>query len=339
MRIATFNIENLDDVEVNPEKEAPFEVRVKILRPMLQRLRADIICFQEVHGQDAPQGQQGPRTLRALSTLLQNTRYSNFTLSSTTLKDKPDVERLRNLVVASAPEYTVEEVCEVQNTLVNPPQYSRVTATGDQTLIKVNWERPTLYVRLRKGNASPLHILNVHFKSKLPSPIPGQKLDRWTWKSASGWAEGYFLSSMKRVGAALETRIFIDKIFDTEEDPNIAVCGDFNTDTEEVPVMAIRGMTEDTGNPELNVRVMHPVALSIAKSRRFTLYHRGKGSLLDHMVVSRRMMASFTHAEIHNEMIHDESIAFASDAKYPESDHAPMVAEFDEDANKMLSNA
>ncbi len=222
----------------------------------------------------------------------------------------------------------MEEVREVQNTLVNPPQYSRVTATGDQTPIQVGWERPTLYVRLRKGDADPLHILNVHFKSKNPTPIPGQGPERFRWKSASGWAEGYFLSSMKRVGAALETRIFIDGIFDVEDDANIVVCGDFNAEPHEVPVMAIRGMTEDTGNPDLNARVMHPVALSIADSRRFTLYHHGKGNLLDHMVVSRRMMASLARAEIHNEMVHDESIAFASDAKYPESDHAPMVAEF-----------
>ena len=46
--------------------------------------------------------------------------------------------------------------------------------------------------------------------------------------------------------------------------------------------------------------------------------------------MSRRMMASFVNAEIHNELIHDESIAFATDSKFPESDHAPMVAEFDE---------
>jgi len=50
-------------------------------------------------------------------------------------------------------------------------------------------------------------------------------------------------------------------------------------------------------------------------------------------------MASFIGAEIHNEMIHDESIAFATDNKFPESDHAPMVAEFDAAANAMMPSA
>lgn len=333
MRIATFNIENLDfDTDPPKASDAPFETRVKIIRPMLERLRADIICFQEVHGQKPPQGETGPRTLRALSTLLEHTRYAGFTLSSTKLKGKPDVEAFRNLVVASHPAYIVEEVREIQNTLVSPPKYALVTSDRESPLIDVSWERPTLYVRLRKGQDDPLHILNVHFKSKNPTPVSGQGPANFMWKTASGWAEGYFLSSMKRVGAALETRIFIDGIFDAEEDPNILICGDFNADPEEVPVMAILGRTEETGNPDLNPRVMYPVALSIAKSRRFTLYHHGKPNLLDHMVVSRRMMASFLASEIHNEMIHDESVAFASDMKFPESDHAPVVAEFDERA-------
>jgi hypothetical protein len=33
-------------------------------------------------------------------------------------------------------------------------------------------------------------------------------------------------------------------------------------------------------------------------------------------------------SEIHNEILHDESAAFAIERKYPESDHAPVVATF-----------
>ena len=227
---------------------------------------------------------------------------------------------------------------EIQNTLVNLPEYSRVTASGDQTPMGVRWQRPTLYVRLRKGAEDAIHVLNVHFKSKIPTPIPGQGPTDFKWRSAGGWAEGFFVSSMKRVGAALEVRLFIDGLFDNEPNANI-VCGDFNAEPHEVPALAIRGQTEDTGNPALTERVMHPVALSIAESRRFSLYHHGQKNLLDHMLVSRRMMASFIGAEIHNEMIHDESIAFATDNKFPESDHAPMVAEFDNAANALMPPA
>jgi exonuclease III len=51
--------------------------------------------------------------------------------------------------------------------------------------------------------------------------------------------------------------------------------------------------------------------------------------MLDHLLVSRRLLGWFKHTEIHNEVLHDESAAFATDKKYPESDHAPVVSEFE----------
>jgi len=51
--------------------------------------------------------------------------------------------------------------------------------------------------------------------------------------------------------------------------------------------------------------------------------------MLDHHLVSRGMLALYTGAEIHNELLHDESIAFSTDKKFPESDHAPVIAEFE----------
>ena len=50
--------------------------------------------------------------------------------------------------------------------------------------------------------------------------------------------------------------------------------------------------------------------------------------MIDHLLVSRQLLAQYDHTEIHNEILHDESIAFAIDKKYPESDHAPVIAEF-----------
>ncbi|MER5981226.1 hypothetical protein ABT142_32700 [Streptomyces sp. NPDC001857] len=49
------------------------------------------------------------------------------------------------------------------------------------------------------------------------------------------------------------------------------------------------------------------------------------------MLVTRNLLAHYRGSEIHNEILHDDSIAFATDIKYPESDHAPVVATFDFD--------
>ncbi|MER5475127.1 hypothetical protein [Streptomyces sp. NPDC002685] len=47
------------------------------------------------------------------------------------------------------------------------------------------------------------------------------------------------------------------------------------------------------------------------------------------MLVTRNLLAHYRGSEIHNEILHDDSPAFATDSKYPESDHAPVVATFD----------
>jgi hypothetical protein len=88
---------------------------------------------------------------------------------------------------------------------------------------------------------------------------------------------------MKRVGQSLETRILIDKLFDETEDPWIVVCGDFNSEFDEVPVEAIRGRIENTGNGDLAKRIVIPCEMSIPESARFSLYHEGKGIMLDHL--------------------------------------------------------
>lgn len=96
----------------------------------------------------------------------------------------------------------------------------------------------------------------------------------------------------------------------------------------EVPLEAIFGAVENTNNPELNNRVLVACEKTIPESSRFSLYHHGKGEMLDHILASRGLLSSYRGAEVHNEILHDESASFATDKLYPESDHAPVVVEF-----------
>jgi hypothetical protein len=59
---------------------------------------------------------------------------------------------------------------------------------------EVMWERPILHAKISLYVGRVLHIINLHLKSKLASFVQGQQLDQFTWKTASGWAEGFFLS-------------------------------------------------------------------------------------------------------------------------------------------------
>jgi exonuclease III len=136
---------------------------------------------------------------------------------------------------------------------------------------------------------------------------------------------------MKRMAQALEVRRLVDQILDADLAARIVVAGDFNAAPDEVPVLAIRGNVEDTGNGDLATRVLVPIENTIPEPARYTLFHQGRGDMLDHMLVTRNLLAAYRGSEIHNEVLHDESVAFGTDRKYPGSDHAPVVAAFDLD--------
>ena len=95
LRIATFNLENLDD---KPGLKPTLDERIAVMRPQLLRLNADVLCLQEVNGQEET-GQ--PRRLLALEKLLAGTPYANYHQVSTMTKSNPQVYDLRNLVILS----------------------------------------------------------------------------------------------------------------------------------------------------------------------------------------------------------------------------------------------
>ncbi|MFQ6396464.1 endonuclease/exonuclease/phosphatase family protein [Nocardia sp. KC 131] len=321
LRIATFNLENFD--EVPPNVRPSLAERVAVMRPQIERLQADVLCLQEVHGQERP-GQ--PRALLALAELLAGTKQAAANVV-TTSGPNGEVFDQRNLVLVTS--LPVMARAQLLNTLVAAPMYQILTANPPAPQpMPILLERPILHVELDLQGV-PLHVIVVHLKSKLPTNIPGQKVDDFTWRSADAVAEGAFISSMKRMSQAVEVRRLVDSILDQDPAGRIVVAGDFNATSDEVPLVAIRGDVEETGNGALAGRVLVPVENTIPEPARYSLFHHGKGQMLDHILVTRNMLAHYRGSEIHNEVLHDESGAFATDVKYPESDHAPVVATFE----------
>jgi predicted extracellular nuclease len=87
-------------------------------------------------------------------------------------------------------------------------------------------------------------------------------------------------------------------------------------------------MTEETDNPDLRDRVMVPCEFSIPEPSRFSLLYHGEKQMIDHIIVSRPLLARYQGTWVYNEELSDETIAYRYDEDYPESDHAPVVAEF-----------
>ncbi len=326
LRVATFNIENLDTG--SDERNPSLEERVGVLQKTINRLGADILCLQEVHGQELPDhtSNNPKRELLALNEVIKDTPYKDYHQANTVTSDDVPYDK-RNLVILSR--YPIQAFDQYRNDKIEKLQYRKVTANPvDPHAKDLGWERPILHASINHPELGKLHIINLHLKSRLASNIPGQKENSYTWSNASAWAEGYFLSSIKRVGQALETRTLIDEIFDNDINANIIVCGDFNAEPGEVPVEAICGRVENTNNAESRERVLIACSRSIPESIKYSHLHHGEGNLLDHILVSQSLIGRLEHAEVHNENLHDESLPYMFDTKYPESDHAGFLATF-----------
>ena len=325
MRLATFNLENLDEPKSGDGPD--LAMRVRTLRPQLTRLDADLLCLQEVNAQDVP---GGGRVFSALDALLDDTPYADYHRAATTNDKGTKPRDVQNLVILSR--WPIRQSRQYSHDLVPEPRYRPVTARpAEKAARPVHWDRPILHATVDLGAGRRLDLINLHLRAPLPAVIAGQKQAPFVWNSVGGWAEGTFLAAIKRAGQALETRLLIEQLFDKDADAWIAVCGDFNADGREVPLKTIRGEVEETGNAALADRVLTPLELSLPADRRFTVRHYGERLMLDHIMVSRGLLAHFRGAEIHNELLTDELVAFMTGRQDAESYHAPVLARFELD--------
>lgn len=322
MRIATFNLENLGSRFHDAEA---FDERLSILRPQLERLRADILCLQEINALRVQPG--GDRELIALERLLEGSPYRSYHRISTHHPETMRPADRHNLAILSRWPFDTSE--QFHHTFVKPPTHRVLAAEPASVETRMlTWDRPVLYARIVLPDGLPLDIINVHLKAPLAATIPGQKLDKFAWKSAAGWAEGFYIAALKRAGQALEVRVLIDRLFDADPEAAILVAGDFNAEEREVPTRIVAADLEDTGNGRLAKRALILLERHCSDPLRFTIIHRGRKTAYDHMLASRRFMARFEDMEIHNEALGDELVAYAAIDGSPESYHAPMVASF-----------
>ena len=323
MRIATFNLENLDD---GPDLRPALADRLPVLAPMLQRIDADVLCLQEVNGQRAPGAKE--RRLAALDRLLAAADIHDYQRAVSQKRGGGGLNDHHNLVTLSRPH--IAESAQLWHDLVPEPVHTYVTADpAVKDAVALAWERPILQTRHDLSGGRALHLFNVHLRAPLACPVPGQKAGTFAWKTIAGWAEGYYLSEIKRAGQALELRLAIDRLFDADPQALICIAGDFNAEEHHTPIEILRGLDDNTGNGALSGRIMVPVEHSLPVDRRFTVIHQGHRQMLDHIMVSRALLGAYRGSEIHNEALADELTGQVAVNPSPVSYHAPVVAVFD----------
>lgn len=318
LRLATFNLESLDD---SGKREAEFRARLPGLRAKLSALKADVLCLQEVNAQKSASA--GRRRFRALDRLLEGTPYAGFGRVETVDPASGGPSDVHNLVILSR--FPIRESRRVLHELAPPLRWPAVIG-GVRASGFVRWDRPLLYACLELGGGRRLHVVNVHLRAPRAAAVAGRKRTGRKWGDLRGWAVGLFAASLKRAGQALEARLLIESLFDAEADAWLAVCGDFNADENELPLRLVEGDADDVGNPELAGRLLTAVEDVAAEASRYSVLHHGRRLMLDHILVSASLARLLSDVRIDNRGLADEAAAPGPGAAG--SFHAPLAAAF-----------
>jgi endonuclease/exonuclease/phosphatase family metal-dependent hydrolase len=265
--------------------------------------------------------------LVALDQLLSGTEYAGYARAATAGPGGRGVVDVHNLVTLSR--YPIRAHRQVLHDLTEPLLHRSVTAEPRPPQAQaVSFDRPLLVTEIELPGGSVVTVVNLHLRAPLASSIAGQKLEPFVWKSVGGWAEGFFLSAMRRAGQALELRLLLEQMFDVEAHPLIAVAGDFNAEDHEVPLKIVVGAEEDSGNGALAGRSLVVLDRALAADRRWSVLHHGRPQMLDHILASRGLHACFRDIDVHNETLSDELIGYARHTRSAITSHAGVVAEF-----------
>ncbi|MBY6241767.1 endonuclease/exonuclease/phosphatase family protein [Methylosinus sp. Sm6] len=307
-RLASFNIENLD---WSPAGEEAFEQRLAVLRPLLAAIAADVLCLQEVDAQrPAP---HAPRRFIALDRLVAGTLYDGFS-RATSLRPGTDAPAdIHNLAILSR--WPIVETRQLHHDIIAPWRWTPPAAPAP---VEILFDRPALYARIAPPNGPALHVLNLHLRAPRAVPLSGASGAR----CGPAFAEGQFLAAQKREGQALETRLFVDRLFADDEGASIAVCGDLNSEGFDAPARILRGAAEEDADAPF---ALVALAERAPQPARYSVIHAGRETLLDHILVSRALAARCERVEIMNKGLADEATA-------PDpilgSLHAPIIASF-----------
>lgn len=302
LRIATFNLKDFFLPRV-PAEAAIVEAKVANVAAQLRRADADVVALQEV-GSPELVTRLVERELGALG-------------YGAPLFGSEDRRGIRNTILSRRP------ILWSQVHSAKSLDFPRFVATDAEPFPnRIPLRRGVVHVRVEDDGLGEVDVLTAHLKSNLPKGIfdaQGVELEDTT---AAGLAESAIRSLVLRAAEALYLRKLVDKVFETSPDHAVCVLGDLNDTTESLPIRVVRGI-DASGKHWLR-----ECADLLPEEARYSAFHGGDGSLIDHVLVSERLYRSLRSYEIFNEALRDHGPHEGEVPLTDDSDHALCVAEF-----------
>jgi endonuclease/exonuclease/phosphatase family metal-dependent hydrolase len=305
LRLATFNLK--DFFLPRNEGERPVvEAKIANVARDIRRANADVVALQEV---GAPE-----RLDRLVSSELSDLSYGAPVVGA------QDRRGIRNAVLSRLP----VQWSQVHTAATLPfPKF--VEGDPDPFPGRIPLRRGVVHVRVDAGgDLGEVDVMTAHFKSNLPAPFKSKDGVELPDTSLRAHGEFAMRSLVQRVAEALYVRGLVDDVLTASPDHAICVMGDLNDTVESLPVRLLSGLDAKSRF------LLRPVAGRVAEDRRFSCYHGGGPSLIDHLLLSERLHRACKTVEIFNEQLRyhgphlEGAIPLTED-----SDHALVVASFE----------
>lgn len=306
VRIGTWNLENLFSPEEGT-KQSEYDTKLDTLAATITDLAPDVLAVQEVGD---------PVALEDLAGRLSGDWH-------TALAD-PDGRGIRVGFLSQA---ALTNITQIQDF---PTELAPVQVADDGSVIEA-MGRPALHARVRRDNRS-VDIISTHLKSKLLS-YPG---GRFSPRDEGERARYAVYALNRRAAEAAAVRAGADEFLDGQgEDRAVVVAGDLNDEPQAATTQILLGPggseigtagfeRADQGDP----RRLWNLAPLIPERERFSRVYRGRGELIDHLLVSHALVDLVT--EVSTGGVDLPSITDTPTQRRGEagSDHRPVVATF-----------
>lgn len=271
MRIATWNVENLflPGTEGGPRSVAAFDAKADALAATIERMNPDILAVQEV----------GDRA--ALDQVLERVGGTWHTQLAT-----PDRRGIGVAIAARTPLSEVREVTEF-------PAGIAAIQVDDTDARAHQLGRAGLHAVV-DTDLGAVHVLTCHLKSKLLT-FPGGRFSPRDEHERTRFAAYALFRRTAEAAAIREAATAI--LTDGGEYTQLVVCGDLNDTTDAQTTQILSGPpgseigTTGYDRPDTGDRQrLWNLAARIPAEQRFSRIYRGRGELIDHILVSHALV-------------------------------------------------
>ena len=303
LRVATFNLKDFFAARRDSEK-AVVEAKLSNVASGLRRAAADIVALQEVGSLELLD-----RLVKALPELA----YGPPVVGS------EDRRGIRNVILSRLPVVWSQVH---QPTTLPFPRF--VEGDHDPFPNRIPLRRGIVHVRVEASGLGEVDVLTAHFKSNLPAALKTADGKEVVATTPHGIGESAVRSLVQRAAEALYVRSLVDGIFEHSPDHAICVMGDLNDTLDSLPVRLVRGI--DTTSKHY----LRAGAELLPEEGRYSCFHGGGETLIDHILLSERLHRALRHFEIHNENLRYHGPHVEDTPLTEDSDHALCLADLDD---------